>query len=95
MNDTNGNPLEIAAVVVFKVTDPARALFDVDNYESFVEIQSETALRHVAAKYPYDNFQDCLLYTSQTFLTQYCAQGLVLDFHQPHTEEVLTWLTKK
>ena len=58
VNDTNGNPIEIAAVVVFKVTDPARALFDVDNYESFVEIQSETALRHVAAKYPYDNFQE-------------------------------------
>lgn len=58
VNDTNGNPIEIAAVVVFKVTDPARALFDVDNYESFVEIQSETALRHVAAKYPYDSFQE-------------------------------------
>ncbi len=58
VNDINGNPIEIATVVVFKVTDPARAMFDVDNYESFVEIQSETALRHVAAKYPYDNFQE-------------------------------------
>jgi len=58
VNDINGNPIEIAAVVVFKVTDPARAIFDVDNYESFVEIQSETALRHVAAKYPYDSFQE-------------------------------------
>ena len=56
VNDTNGNPIEIAAVVVFKVVDPAKALLDVNNYEQFVEIQSETSLRHVAAQYPYDDF---------------------------------------
>lgn len=56
VNDINGNPVEIAAVVVFKVVNTARAIFDVDNYEEFVEIQSETALRHVASKYPYDDF---------------------------------------
>lgn len=56
VNDVNGNPIEIAAVVVFRVVDAAKAVFDVDNYEGFVEIQSETALRHVAAQYPYDNF---------------------------------------
>ncbi|WP_054694287.1 SPFH domain-containing protein [Syntrophomonas palmitatica] len=56
VNDVEGNPIEIAAVVVFKVVDSARAMFDVDNYEQFVEIQSETALRHVATKYPYDDF---------------------------------------
>jgi len=56
VNDVEGNPIEIAAVVVFKVIDSAKALFDVDNYEQFVEIQSETALRHVASKYPYDDF---------------------------------------
>ena len=56
VNDTNGNPIEIAAVVVFKVTDSAKAIFDVNNYEEFVEIQSETSLRHVAAQYPYDDF---------------------------------------
>lgn len=56
VNDVNGNPIEIAAVVVFKVINSAKALFDVDNYEEFVEIQSETALRHVASKYPYDDF---------------------------------------
>ena len=56
VNDVEGNPVEIAAVVVFKVVDSARAVFDVDDYEEFVEIQSETALRHVATKYPYDNF---------------------------------------
>lgn len=51
-----GNPIEIAAVVVFKVIDTAKALFDVNKYKQFVEIQSETALRHVASKYPYDLF---------------------------------------
>lgn len=56
VNDVEGSPIEIAAVVVFKVVDTAKALFDVENYEQFVEIQSETALRHVASKYPYDNF---------------------------------------
>jgi len=56
VNDVAGNPIEIAAVVVFRVIDSAKALFDVDDYEKFVEIQSETALRQVATKYPYDNF---------------------------------------
>ncbi len=58
VNDVEGNPVEIAAVVVFKVVDSAKALFDVDDYEEFVEIQSETALRHVATRYPYDSFED-------------------------------------
>ena len=57
VNDVNGNPIEIAAVVVFKVVDAAKAVFDVDNYEQFVETQSETGLRHVAAKYPYDDYE--------------------------------------
>jgi regulator of protease activity HflC (stomatin/prohibitin superfamily) len=58
VNDVLGNPIEIAAVVVFRVVDSAKATFDVDNYEQFVEIQSETALRHVASKYPYDVFDE-------------------------------------
>lgn len=58
VNDVNGNPIEIAAVIVFKVVDSAKAVFDVDTYEQFVEIQSETAIRAVATKYPYDSFQD-------------------------------------
>ena len=58
VNDIEGNPVEIAAVVVFKVVDSARALFEVNDYEQFVEIQSETALRHVANKYPYDEFEE-------------------------------------
>ena len=58
VNDVAGNPVEIAAVVVFRVVDSAKAMFDVSNYEQFVEIQSETALRHVATKYPYDNYRE-------------------------------------
>lgn len=58
VNDVQGNPIEIAAVVVFKVVNSAKAQFDVDNYEEFVEIQSETALRHVASRHPYDNFTE-------------------------------------
>lgn len=56
VNDAEGNPIEIGAVVVFKVIDSAKATFDVDNYERFVEIQSETAIRHIAAMYAYDTF---------------------------------------
>jgi regulator of protease activity HflC (stomatin/prohibitin superfamily) len=58
VNDVDGNPIEIAAVIVFKAVDSAKALFEVDNYEKFVEIQSEAALRHVASKYPYDAFDN-------------------------------------
>ena len=58
VNDSDGNPIEISAVVVFKVVDSAKALFSVDNYKDFVAIQSETALRHIASQYPYDTFED-------------------------------------
>ncbi|WP_373896220.1 SPFH domain-containing protein [Virgibacillus natechei] len=58
VNDVNGNPIEIAAVVVYKVVDAAKAVFDVDKYEQFVGIQSETAIRAVATKYPYDTFEN-------------------------------------
>lgn len=54
VNDHAGNPVEIAAVVVWRVLDTAQATFDVDNYEEFVPIQSETAVRHLASEYPYD-----------------------------------------
>lgn len=58
VNDLRGNPVEIAAVIVFKVVDTSMALFAVDDYEQFVEIQSESAVRHVASEYPYDTFDD-------------------------------------
>jgi regulator of protease activity HflC (stomatin/prohibitin superfamily) len=54
VNDLHGNPIEIAAVVVYRVIDSSRALFDVENYEQFVAIQSETAIRALASEYPYD-----------------------------------------
>ena len=56
VNDTKGNPIEIAAVIVYKVIDTVKCTFDVEKYEQFVAIQSESALRHVAARYPYDNY---------------------------------------
>ncbi len=54
VNDNNGNPVEIATIVVWKVVDTAEAVFCVDDYESFVRIQSESALRQMAQSYPYD-----------------------------------------
>jgi regulator of protease activity HflC (stomatin/prohibitin superfamily) len=58
VNDAAGNPIEIAAVVVYKVVDSAKALFDVDNYDKFVAIQSETALRQLATSLPYDSYDN-------------------------------------
>jgi regulator of protease activity HflC (stomatin/prohibitin superfamily) len=54
VNDKRGNPIEIAAVVVWRVEDSAKAAFDVDDYESYVHIQSEAAIRHIASLYAYD-----------------------------------------
>jgi regulator of protease activity HflC (stomatin/prohibitin superfamily) len=58
VNDNDGNPIDIAAVVVWKVVDTAEALFHVDNYENFVKVQSESALRHMASHYAYDAHQE-------------------------------------
>jgi len=58
VNDNAGNPVEIAAVVVWKVVDSAEAVFEVDNYENFVNIQSESAIRHLASSYAYDAGND-------------------------------------
>ncbi|AEB07679.1 band 7 protein [Coriobacterium glomerans PW2] len=58
VNDRMGNPIEIANVVVWHVADTAKALFDVDDYESYVAMQAETALRHVASIYAYDHAED-------------------------------------
>ncbi len=56
VNDASGNPIEIAAVVVWRVVDTAKAMFDVEDFEQFVTVQSETALRHLANEYPYDDY---------------------------------------
>jgi regulator of protease activity HflC (stomatin/prohibitin superfamily) len=57
VNDASGNPIEIAAVVVWRIVDTAKALFDVADYEQFVTVQSETSLRHLASEYPYDDYK--------------------------------------
>ncbi|USN53408.1 MAG: SPFH domain-containing protein [Candidatus Nomurabacteria bacterium] len=58
VNDSDGNPIEIAAVIVWKVVDTAEAMFNVDDYENFVHVQSEAALRNMATSYPYDAHQE-------------------------------------
>ena len=58
VNDNSGNPIAIAAVVVWKVVDSAEAVFEVDDYESFVKIQSEAALRNLATSFPYESHDD-------------------------------------
>jgi len=58
VNDTDGNPIEIAAVVVWKVVDTAEAVFEVDDYENYVKVQSEAAVRNLATRYPYDAHED-------------------------------------
>ncbi len=58
VNDANGSPIEIAAVVVWRVVDTAEAVFEVDDYENYVTIQSEAALRNLATTYPYEHEQD-------------------------------------
>jgi regulator of protease activity HflC (stomatin/prohibitin superfamily) len=55
VNDRDGNPIEISAVVVWRVVDTAEALFEVDDYEDFVRVQSEAALRNLASRHPYDS----------------------------------------
>ncbi|GAA5154959.1 MULTISPECIES: SPFH domain-containing protein [Amycolatopsis] len=58
VNDADGNPIEIAAVVVWQVRDTAQALFEVDDFVEFVAIQTETAVRHIANAYPYDTHDE-------------------------------------
>ncbi len=57
VNDASGNPIEIATVVVWRIVDTAKAVFDVADYEQFVTVQSETSLRHLASEYPYDDYK--------------------------------------
>ena len=58
VNDRRGNPIEIALVVVRRVTDTAKAVFDVEDYQDYITVQSEAALRHLAMSYSYDTFED-------------------------------------
>jgi len=58
VNDTDGNPIEIAAVVVWRVVDTAEACFEVDDYDNYVKVQSEAAVRNLATRYPYDAHEE-------------------------------------
>ena len=80
VNDVDGNPIEISAVIVFRVVDAAKAVFDVDSYESFVRIQSETALRHMATKYPYDSPEPDVV--SLRGNTEEVANGLAAELQE-------------
>ncbi|WP_221030136.1 SPFH domain-containing protein [Actomonas aquatica] len=66
VNDKNGNPIEIAAVVVWRVRDTAQAVFDVDQYEHYVAVQSESAVRHLASGYAYDGEDEDMTLRSST-----------------------------
>jgi regulator of protease activity HflC (stomatin/prohibitin superfamily) len=57
VNDLRGNPIEMAAQIVWRVVDTAQALFDVDDYRSFVSVQVEAAIRTIGSRYPYDDFE--------------------------------------
>jgi len=58
VNDLDGNPIEIASVVVWRVVDTAEAMFEVENFENYVKVQTESAIRNLASRYPYDSHDD-------------------------------------
>ncbi len=80
VNDHRGNPVEIAAVVVWRVVDTARAIFDVDDFEEFVAVQSETAVRHLATLYPYDSYEEQALSLSGN--VDEVSEALQAELHQ-------------
>ncbi len=86
VNDRAGNPVEIAAVVVWHVRDTARAVFDVDDFEGYVRMQSETALRHLATAYAYDHGEG-----AETDIT---LRGNVDEVSQALREELQARLAK-
>jgi regulator of protease activity HflC (stomatin/prohibitin superfamily) len=79
VNDTDGNPIEIAAIVVWKVVDSAEAVFEVDDYENYVRVQSESAVRNLATRYPYDAHEEG--HMSLRGSTDEVAKGLKSEIH--------------
>jgi regulator of protease activity HflC (stomatin/prohibitin superfamily) len=81
VNDRRGNPIEIAAVVVWHVDDTAKAAFEVDDYENFVKVQSEAAVRHLASSFAYDEDDSTGAPTGPTLLgsADVVAQALVVE----------------
>lgn len=84
VNDKNGNPIEIATVVVWRVVNTAKAVFDVDQYEQYVKTQSETALRHVASLYAYDHNAD----SDEAAATQITLRSNLLEVSQALQSEL-------
>jgi|694.fasta_scaffold04767_2 hypothetical protein len=82
VNDLLGNPIEIAAVVVWQIRDTAQALFDVEQFEHFVEVQSEAAVRFVAAKHPYDDGQASEVSTTLRGSADAVAEELAIELRQ-------------
>lgn len=82
VNDAMGNPVEVAAVIVWRVVDSAKAVFEVEDYQNFVQIQTETAVRHMASMYPYDTYE-----TGQTSL-QANAEEVMRVLHQELQEHL-------
>ena len=85
VNDKRGNPIEIAAVVVWRVHDTAKASFDVDNYEHYVKLQSEAAVRHLASSFAYDHGELTLTGSPEPTLlasTDIVARALVIELQQ-------------
>lgn len=85
VNDKMGNPIEIAAVVVWFVNDTAQAVFEVDDYQKFVEIQSEAAVRKLAGSYSYDNIED-----EEANITLRDGSGKINDMLEHELNERLT-----
>jgi regulator of protease activity HflC (stomatin/prohibitin superfamily) len=82
VNDLLGNPIEIAAVVVWQIRDTAQALFDVEQFEHFVEVQGEAAVRCVAAKHPYDDGQASEVSTTLRGSADAVAEELAVELRQ-------------
>lgn len=80
VNDKRGNPIEIGAVVVWRVNDTAQATFDVDDYEGYVRTQSESALRHLASCYAYDHGEDNEITLRSN--VQDVSQALQVELHE-------------
>src|SRR5436190_8941996 len=85
VNDKRGNPIEIAAVVVWRVDDTAKASFDVDSYDNYVKLQSEAAVRHLASSFAYDHGDVTLAGSPEPTLlagTEIVARALVIELQQ-------------
>jgi len=80
VNDLDGNPVEIAAIVAWKVVDSAQAVFEVDHYPEYVKVQSEAALRTLASRYPYDAHDDAVI--SLRGATQQVAEHLQKEIEE-------------